>query len=365
MKLGISTFMIATAILGINNAAQAQCRGDWCPIPNAYFDQNAPARYGYNANSAPQQTPNPNWQGNPYWQGNQNPNWQGNQTPDFRNDTGWRTNGSGYTSYNDQSSNSNYQTNSRYSSNSNNPSSNSNYQTNSKYSSNYNTPSANSNYSSNSNSNNSAQGSYALSENGQGMYVSNLSENQSSSDTLLQQKVDDTLKNNYLRKNYKQVNARVYNGNVTLTGTVESDQDRLDAEKRVRDIKGVRQVNDQLRVDSSTIGYNDEMASNRNADLASNTSDADLQQKVDDTLKNNYVRKNFDSVTATVNNGVVTLTGTVDSDKDRQEISQRLQKIKGISNINDRLQVTSGKMDKSYSKSNDGSYTKTNESSSY
>jgi osmotically-inducible protein OsmY len=65
---------------------------------------------------------------------------------------------------------------------------------------------------------------------------------------------------------------------------------------------------------------------------------------VDDALKNNYVKKNYDSVNATVSNGVVILTGYVDSDQDRNEIRDRVQKIKGISNINDeRLQVSGGK----------------------
>ncbi len=60
-------------------------------------------------------------------------------------------------------------------------------------------------------------------------------------------------------------------------------------------------------------------------------------------MKNNYVKKNYDTVVVTVSNGIVTISGIVDSDKDRQDIRERLQKIKGIRNISDRLQVSEGK----------------------
>lgn len=323
MKLPVilsSTFLIATAILGINNSVYAQCRGGWCPIPNAYFDQNAPSQYGYNSPNNPnpsnQGSQNPNWQGNPYWQGNQNPNWQGNQSPDLRNDNGARANG--YQSYNQGSNNAYYR---------------------------------NSNLSSN--SNNQGQNTYFHNDPNYGYYYHNLSNDQPTAvdanagpDKLIQHKIEEALKNNYLKKNYSFVNARVYNGNVTLSGSVESEQDRQDVENRIKDIEGVRDINDQLKIGlPSQMSYNDNtlMIDGIPSYLADNSAvvtDADLQKQVDDTLKNNYVKKNFDTVVATVSNGVVTVSGPVNSDKDRQEILERLRKIKGITNVNDRLQVT-------------------------
>lgn len=321
MRLSIflsSTVLIATAILGINNSAYGQCHGGYCPIPNAYFDQNAPSKYGYNQN--------------PNWQGNQNPNWQGNQSPDWRNDQGWR--GDSNQSYYQGSNNTNYRNNV-------NPST--------------------------GNQSASNQNVYYRGANGQDYYDHNLSNNQvaneknATADSLIQNKIDDTLRNNYLKKNYNTINARVYNGNVTLTGSVESEQDRQDVESRVRLVQGVNNVNDQLQV-SAQIGFNDTFNSNSTATTDGSTSDVtdsstatttdsstaattdqDLQKQIDDTLKNNYVKKNFDTVVATVSAGAVTISGTIDSDKDRQEIRDRLQKIKGITNINDRLQVTGTK----------------------
>lgn len=321
-----STVLFATAMLGINHSAYGQCQGDWCPIPNAYFDQNAPSHYGYDS-SPRQYDQNPNWRGNPYWQGNQNPNWQGNQSPDWRNDTGWRggNNNQGYT-------------NQGYTSESSQPNS------------------QNSSYS----NQNIAQQNPNVRAAGQGSSYGNLNESQtagtqlnSGSDTLLQQKIEDSLKNNYLKKNYKLVNARVFNGNVTLTGSVESEEDRQDAENRVRNIQGVRNINDQLKIEaSSDVGSNDANqeaiadADQTSSDLADNSSavsDEDLQKQAEDTLKNNYVKKNFDAVVVSVSNGVVTITGVVDTDKDRQDIRERLQKIKGLQKINDHLKVTGTK----------------------
>ena len=325
-----STVLIATAILGFNNTAYAQCQGGYCPIPNAYFDQNAPSKYGYNA---------------PNSQGNQNPNWQGNQSPDWRNDNGWR--GGSNQSYYQGSNNTNYRNNTgNY---------NNNASWNNRTSSNsYNTPS--NVY----NQNVSDQGTYS-SGNGHSYYYRNLSDtasDQTGSDKMLQQKVEDSLKNNYLKKNYSTVNARVYNGNVTLMGSVDSEQDRQDVENRIRSLKGVNNVNDQLQVGSSTqTSSNDSYSRNETAeadsyaaDQTANVSDQDLQKQAEDTLKNNYVKKNYDAILISVSNGIITVTGIVDSDKDREEIRQRLQKLRGAKNVDDRTQVTGAKTSYNYKK---------------
>lgn len=322
-----STVLIATAILGINTTAYAQCKGGWCPIPNAYYDQNAPSQYGYNQ---------PNRQGNqnPYWQGNQNPNWQGNQNPNWRNDNGWRGGSNQYYYYNNPSSY-NYHSKNGYNNEQAMADQNPSYQ----------------------------------SSNGKGYYYRNLSDGQqsadqsSSSDRLLQHKIEDSLKNNYLKKNFKFVNARVYNGNVTLSGSVENEQDRQDLMDRVRGIQGVQNINDQVQIGSTAqTSYNEsssDESDDQTADAASDqsssydsnkgmamVSDQDLQKQIDDTLKNNYLKKNYDAVNATVSNGRVTVSGMVESEKDHQEILDRLKKINGITNINDHIQV--GGMKTSY-----------------
>lgn len=317
LPLLFSTAMIATTILGVANA-YGQCAGDYCPIPNAYYNQSAPSRYGYD-----------------HAQGNQNPNWQGNQSPDWRNDNGSRATGGDYYNRREQNdndyyfrntnnTNSNQQGPSSTQALNNNPSSNYYRNDNGNGQGYYYSSNANATPSMSSNPNNAA-----------GQTSSSNTQN-AGPDSLVQHRVEDALKNNYLKKNYNDVNARVYNGTVTLSGTVESEEERQDVESRIRGVTGVNNVNDQLQITPKT-SSNDSKSTDESAEANSDTS---IQKQVDDALKNNYVKKNFDAVTATVSNGVVTLTGTVDNDKDRQEIRDRLQKIKGVSNVTDNLQVS-------------------------
>ncbi len=303
-KILSSTVLIATAILGMNSPVYGQCQGDWCPIPNAYHDNNAPSQYGYDKPNQNNQNQNHNWQGNPNWQGNQNPNWQGNQNPNWRNDNGWR---GGETSYS--------------------------------------TPNAAYyHYGQNISSQNppgSGMGANYYSQNLSG----NFNDQKESSDKLIQSRIEDALRNNHLKTNYGSVTSRVYNGNVTLSGYVQTEDDRQDVESRVRNVNGVKNINDQLTVNPgiNQIGDSDPNFAYPIADTAGKASDFELQKQVDDTLKNNYVKKNFDTVVATVANGTVTLSGVVDNDKDRQDIRDRLQKISGITDVNDRLQVAGSK----------------------
>lgn len=317
-----STILVATAILGLNSHVNAQCQGGYCPIPSPYYDQNAPSKYGYT------HTPNS--------QGNQNPNWQGNQSPDWRNDNGWRGGNNNQQSYYQGNNNSYYRNNAA------------NYDNNASW----NARTNNSNY----NQTNADQTSYLNSGNAQGYFSRNPNENpanKNTSDGILQQKVNDAIKNNYLKKNYKTVNARVYNGNVTLNGTVETEEDRQEVENRIRSL-GVNNINDQLQVSSAYSGPSESKDISDREDETSpqtaNVSDEDLQKQAEDTLKNNYVKKNYDTILVTVSNGVITITGIVDSDKDREEIRQRLQKLRGIRNIDDRVQVTGSKTSFNYKK---------------
>ncbi|MBN9379065.1 MAG: hypothetical protein BGO14_11795 [Chlamydiales bacterium 38-26] len=302
--LGIlsSTALVATAILGMGNA-YGQCQGGYCPIPNAYFNQNAATQYGYDR------------------PGNQNPNWQGNQSPDWRNDNSWRGGDNQYY----QGGNNAYYRNAGQSDNSN---------------VNYNDNMPSSNRVMNSNTGTTSQGYYYSAPASQPSNSNQTTENtKAGPDSLIQHRVEEALKNNYLKKNYKFVNVRIYNGTATLSGSVESEEDRQDVENRVRGITGVTNINDQLQVNPD---LSKESVDKNSEDTAVST-DADLQKQVNDTLKGNYVKKNYESITATVANGVVNLTGTVESDKDRQEILERIQKIKGVTNIDDKLQVTGSK----------------------
>lgn len=317
-SLVISSVCVATAVFSINQGVYGQCSGGNCPAYNVY-----------------DQTPNyPNYQDNRNWQGNQNPNWQGNQTPNWRNDAGWRDGKSNYYQSNQNSQNYYYKSEGSDANSS---------HANAPFSAPAKAASSNSNQSVNENS-------YFQNSNGQSYYYQDMSKNNQLSDnssssstatsntksaeTLLQNKVYDTLKNNYLRKNYNDVNVTLFNGTATLSGFVESDEDRHEVESRVRAVDGIVNVNDQIQIRPSS----QQMDSYTSKDV-NNVVHEELQNKVDSALKNNYVKKNYPTVSTEVFNGIVTLSGSVESDRDRQEIKDRILKIKGVRSIQDNLTI--------------------------
>jgi osmotically-inducible protein OsmY len=66
-------------------------------------------------------------------------------------------------------------------------------------------------------------------------------------DQKLNSDIRDSLRSRFSDK-YSNVNASANNGTVTLTGTVATQEDKNDLDKKIRDFKGVRNVNNQVMV---------------------------------------------------------------------------------------------------------------------
>jgi osmotically-inducible protein OsmY len=90
-----------------------------------------------------------------------------------------------------------------------------------------------------------SQGQY--SQNQQGYGYNQSGGNATQNDQQLTSKIQDSLRSAFSSK-YNNVNATVNNGNVTLTGTVASQDDRNSLEEKVRGITGVQNINNQVRV---------------------------------------------------------------------------------------------------------------------
>lgn len=74
-------------------------------------------------------------------------------------------------------------------------------------------------------------------------------QNLANSDNQIEKKISDTFKPGYFTKGYEGVKADVRNGNVNLSGTVESDSAKKEVTEKVQKIDGVKSVNNtQLRV---------------------------------------------------------------------------------------------------------------------
>jgi osmotically-inducible protein OsmY len=123
------------------------------------------------------------------------------------------------------------------------------------------------------------------------------------------------------KSEFKNVQAQVENGSVTLTGTVETYKQKLDAEKLAR--KSSKQVRDLIEVSSSV-------------------PDAQLRQKLAKELaydRVGYGDNPFNVITLAVNNGVVTLGGEVADSWSYDDALAIAQNAKGVKNVVNNLKV--------------------------
>jgi osmotically-inducible protein OsmY len=66
-------------------------------------------------------------------------------------------------------------------------------------------------------------------------------------------------------------------------------------------------------------------------------SDSELKTKIDKQLKDSWFGKGYEHITVEVNEGVVILTGAVDSQSDANEVEARVRDIKGVKLVKNRL----------------------------
>ncbi|MDP9038078.1 MAG: BON domain-containing protein [Acidobacteriota bacterium] len=125
-------------------------------------------------------------------------------------------------------------------------------------------------------------------------------------------------------KRLKNVAATVQNGTVTLTGTVDLYSDKDYADKRVHHAKGVKAVDNEIQVQGPTVD-----------DLA-------LRNKLANQLATDrvgYGTTAFNAITIGVQNGVVTLGGTVYGPPDKDSALSLVENTPGVKDVIDNLDV--------------------------
>jgi hyperosmotically inducible protein len=121
-------------------------------------------------------------------------------------------------------------------------------------------------------------------------------------------------------------------GVVTLTGTTASDVDKSQAESIAKSLAGSQVVSDQIAVRPTG---NESMAKKVDSDL-----DAGIEKNLDAVL----VRHKLDStVKYDVKNGVVTLTGKVNSQSKRGMVEQLATSVPNVKQVVNELQVKNQK----------------------
>ena len=140
------------------------------------------------------------------------------------------------------------------------------------------------------------------------------------SDAQIQADVQKALDN----KKFKNVSAFVQGGNVTLAGSVDVYADKEDADKRVHHRKGVKGVDNEIQVAGPAI------------------EDSTLRDKLSEKLaydRVGYGTNAFNSLTIGVQQGVVTLGGTVYGPVDKDSALSTVANSPGVKDIVDNIEV--------------------------
>lgn len=175
-------------------------------------------------------------------------------------------------------------------------------------------------------------------------------------DREIEQEIRDDLSPGWFSKGFESVTFQVLNGNVTLRGTVETNEDKDDIEDSVKDIDGVKNVNNQIIVTgkkSSKLYSKNPYAANEALsskttltdrskyaqDFAATDSDRILNAKIRDRLKNGWFTKGYEALIIKTSNGVVTIIGAVDNEKDIPKVTDEIKKVEGVKKVNAQLSV--------------------------
>ena len=120
-------------------------------------------------------------------------------------------------------------------------------------------------------------------------------------------------------------NVDTINGNVTMHGKVATTEDRTKAEQTVRKVSGVKSVNNLLQVVPGDV--KEAVAAN----------DSDIKERVEASLKADSKMK--DVKVASVNNGVVLLSGKTDSLTEDLRAIENAYSVKGVHRVASELQT--------------------------
>lgn len=135
------------------------------------------------------------------------------------------------------------------------------------------------------------------------------------------------------------INTDVNNGVVHLTGAVDSDIDRDLAGEIAESIDGVSEVKNDLVVDQANARVaRDDDASRERSGFRESVGNATLTAKIKSQLLANSNTSGM-AVDVDSDNGNVTLSGTVDSDEEKELIARIAENTSGADSVDNQLMV--------------------------
>lgn len=201
-------------------------------------------------------------------------------------------------------------------------------------------------------------------------------------DQQLEQNIKDMLAAGWFAKTFENVMVKASNGNVTLSGTVQTEMDKRFLENKVKKVAGVQQVtnnvevaekaqpsaartmpgrpaprgNDMNQVSSIQVqtgdgqnyqgqtgqmrNYQEQTPNMQNSLYGSPLSDQQLEQNVKDMIKAGWFAKTFENIQIKASNGNVTLSGTVASELDKRLLESKVKAVSGVQSVTNNVQVS-------------------------
>ncbi len=142
------------------------------------------------------------------------------------------------------------------------------------------------------------------------------------------------------------VNVDTLNGDVTLRGEVPTQEERDAAEEVARNVQGVRSVNNQITINpaAAAIGVPTGNEMKQEAEKAASEVGRGVKEEAGNIIllgeiKARLAAAGYTGVTVGVEQGVVTLSGEAASNKDRIAVEAIVEKISGVSKLNNQLSV--------------------------
>lgn len=165
--------------------------------------------------------------------------------------------------------------------------------------------------------------------------------------------VHDILGANWISSGYPDVTFDVKNGVVTLRGNVPTQDEKNKLENSIKKVEGVRQVkSDMNALDKTTShrggGKGSLMANVEHKvrqtetdyprDHAASESDRAINSKIRDRLSG-WFTKGYETVILTTENGIVTITGFVETPDEVQKLNKEAKNIEGVKTVNNKVSV--------------------------
>lgn len=188
----------------------------------------------------------------------------------------------------------------------------------------------------------------------------NLSDKKVKSDLDIHKEIRNALVAGWFTEGYPGVIYTVYNGNVTLTGTVKHTDDIKKVEEKVKKLEGVLHVDNQLSVSNADIkrdnGYNSKNTNENNLrnysesdlqesekkhpqDSAATPQDRQLNARIRDKINSGWFSPRNEAIVLKTANGVVIITGTIERTEDTQKLEKDIKEINGVRSVNSNLSI--------------------------